>query len=186
MKKLIYILLFALIIISYYITNNIEYAYKIVNKKCDSYITHNYSLYCTLSQSGFSDIYIRNYFFTSLQKVYNPKQDKDSIIIDIGSNKGDVSLLFYKLLPLNIIYSVEPLFNNFNYQRKLFKNISQVKLYNYGISSYNEIAKIYTGTNIGYMYVKGEKKSKNKIEQNVNFISMDYFYQKFGIITFIL
>lgn len=186
MKKLIYIVLIVLVIISFYITNNIEYTIKKINKKCDSYITHNFSLYCTLSHSGFSDIYIRKYFFTSLQKVYNPKQDKDSIIIDIGSNKGDVSFLFYKLLPLNTIYSVEPLIHNFNYQRELFKNISKVKLYNYGISYHNEIVKIYTGTNIGYMYVKGEKKSNNKIEQNVNFISMDYFYEKLGIKTFIL
>lgn len=165
MYFLVYILL-NIIIIIIYITNTIEYKNSILKNKCDSYIKYNSSLYSTMYNKGFSDKYIRKYFFTSLKKVYKKAYDENSIIIDIGSNKGDVTSLFNTIFPFCVIYSIEPLVNNYYYQKHLFKNKSNIKLFNYGISNKNKIEKIYSGKGVGYMYVKGETKNNNKTEQN--------------------
>lgn len=176
----IFFFLFFFILLLYH--NKYSYIDDRISESCDSYILNKPSLYSTLSNKGFSDSYIRKNFFTSLQGVFDPYYDGNSIIVDVGSNKGDVSSLFHNIIPQIKIISIEPLIINYNYQLETFKNEKNIIIYNYGISDRNYTTKIYVGNKIGYMYKKGEEKNSNKIEQVANFITLDYFMNNICII----
>jgi FkbM family methyltransferase len=86
-------------------------------------------------------------------KYYNLLGDlkhinKDSIVLDIGANIGDVTnYLYEKFMPS--IYSYEPNIVCYNYMIKRFKNFSKIKIYNSAVSN-------FTGKSYLYFHIKAK------------------------------
>ena len=64
-------------------------------------------------------------------------------VFDIGSNKGQFTILIEGLYPNKVIYSFDPLIENIEKQKKFFKNSNNIFFYNYAISNNPEINKFY-------------------------------------------
>ena len=74
--------------------------------------------------------------------------NKDSIVIDLGANVGEVTNYIYnKFMPS--IYSYEPNIVCYNHMVKRFENISKIKIYNLAVSN-------FTGKSFLYFHLKSK------------------------------
>jgi FkbM family methyltransferase len=98
--------------------------------------------------------------------------DKNSVIIDIGSNVGNHVLYFGKILGAKNIYAFEPRDDLFNVLKKnveLNELTSKVEIYNFALGSKTCRASIdYDGNlsnNLGGTSIKEDENGKFKIEK---------------------
>ena len=71
---------------------------------------------------------------------------KDSLVIDIGANIGDVTYFLYnKFMPS--IHCYEPNISCYKYMGKRFKNYNKIKLFNFAVSNFDGKSKLYFHTN---------------------------------------
>ena len=74
--------------------------------------------------------------------------NKDSIVIDLGANVGEVTNYIYnKFMPS--IHSYEPNIVCYNHMVKRFENISKIKIYNLAVSN-------FTGESFLYFHLKSK------------------------------
>ena len=78
--------------------------------------------------------------FKILRKIFNSKKIN---IIDIGASDGISANFFIKNLNVNSIYCFEPHFLFIEKLKKLKKRYQNIKIFNYGISTKDEIIEVY-------------------------------------------
>lgn len=69
---------------------------------------------------------------------------KDAIFFDIGANVGELSYFLNYYLPNSLIYSFEPNPNTFKILSEKFKERDNVRIFNYGFSSVEKNATLYS------------------------------------------
>ena len=84
--------------------------------------------------------------------------DKDSVVLDLGANIGDVTnYLYEKFMPS--IYSYEPNIVCYNHMVKRFENFSKIKIYNFAVSDFTGKSYLYFHVNSkginDYNYIQG-------------------------------
>ena len=79
--------------------------------------------------------YKREYFF--------PEELKPKVIFDIGGNIGITSIYLASLFPDAVIYTFEPLKENFEILQKNTSQIKNIKVFNIGLGAENGSFKVY-------------------------------------------
>ena len=97
--------------------------------------------------------------------------DKDSLVIDIGANIGDVTnFLYNNFEPL--IHCYEPNISCYKYMVKRFENCSKIKLFNLAISNFNGKSNLYFHINAKSMndpqYIQGATLRPEKDDIDLN------------------
>jgi FkbM family methyltransferase len=86
------------------------------------------------------------YRYLKLKKKFkffdNLNLNQNSIVLDLGSNVGDVTKYIYKKYN-SFIYGYEPNVHAYNLQKKRFNNIEKIKIYNECIDIEDGERKIY-------------------------------------------
>ena len=125
--------------------------------------------------------YKSEYFF--------PKEINPKIIFDIGGNIGITAIYLAKVFPDAIIYTFEPLKENFELLEKNIQFYQNIKAFNFGLGSENGNFKVYLSNdsenfggisfypnpvgNKAESYVLCEVKNINDIIKNFNIESID-------------
>jgi len=76
-------------------------------------------------------------------EYYLPKKLNPKIIFDIGGNIGITSIYLAKLFPDSLIYSFEPMPENFEILQKNISQYKNIRAFNYGLGSKNGSFKVY-------------------------------------------
>ena len=80
----------------------------------------------------------RNAPVTNEMEVHYVKEflnvNDDNVILDVGAHKGNYTEEVLKHLPNSKLFLFEPLKSNFEYLCEKFKNLENVKIYNYSLS----------------------------------------------------
>ena len=97
--------------------------------------------------------------------------DKNSLIIDIGANVGDVTDFLYKKFKPNI-YSYEPNISCYKFMEKRFEGIEKIKLCNLAVTNFNGKSFLYFHINAKGIndtkYIEGAtlRPEKDNIDRN--------------------
>ena len=76
-------------------------------------------------------------------EYYLPEKLNPKIIFDIGGNIGITSIYLAKLFPDSLIYSFEPMPENFEILQKNISQYKNIRAFNYGLGSKNGSFKVY-------------------------------------------
>ena len=76
-------------------------------------------------------------------EYYLPEKLNPKIIFDIGGNIGIKSIYLAKLFPDSLIYSFEPMPENFEILQKNISQYKNIRAFNYGLGSKNGSFKVY-------------------------------------------
>ena len=76
-------------------------------------------------------------------EYYLPEKLNPKIIFDIGGNIGITSIYLAKLFPDSLIYSFEPMPENFEILKKNIQNYNNIEAFNFGLGSKNGNFKVY-------------------------------------------
>jgi len=77
------------------------------------------------------------------REYYFPKEIKPKIIFDIGGNIGITAIYLANIFPESIIYSFEPLQENFEILKKNAANYKNIKVFNFGLGSKSGSFKVF-------------------------------------------
>jgi FkbM family methyltransferase len=102
-------------------------------------------------------------FFKNLSSL---KLDKNSTIIDLGANVGNVALYLSDIFGSKI-YCYEPNPNCFNYLKKIFKRKKNITIYNKGASNNSRSQKLYFSENDKYKTFFFDGSSYDKEKGNI-------------------
>lgn len=76
-------------------------------------------------------------------EYYLPEKLNPTVIFDIGANIGITSIYLAKLFPDSLIYSFEPMPENFEILQKNISEYKNIRAFNYGLGSQNGSFKVY-------------------------------------------
>lgn len=97
--------------------------------------------------------------------------NKDSLIIDIGANVGNVTDFLYNKFKANI-YSYEPNISCYKFMKKRFESINKISLFNLAVSNFNGKSHLYFHVNSKGIndtkYIEGAtlRPEKDNIDKN--------------------
>jgi len=120
-------------------------------------------------------LFYYEYRYLKIKKKFKIFDDYDlnenSLILDFGSNVGDVTKYLYQKFKCNII-GYEPNEHAFNLQKKRFKNYKKIKIFNACVDCNNGFKKIFFHKNskllgdIEYSHASSLDKNKENISKN--------------------
>ena len=76
-------------------------------------------------------------------EYYLPQKLNPNVIFDIGGNIGITAVYLAKLFPMAVIYTFEPMPENFEILQKNIKQYENIKAFNFGLGSKNGKFKVY-------------------------------------------
>lgn len=180
-----HILSFALIILiylliklyqSYKYDQNINLGFN--DLRCNKYFVTNAHLFDTSKPKIFSDYDIREKLFTNFKRVYSVIPIND-VILDIGSNIGDVTEILNKCYKNNRIFLAEPLLLNYIKTKERFNLSKNIYTINTAIG-YDSNKVKWKHYNPGDMFKFPRiLKNRNELITNISFVGLDSFYYKY-------
>ncbi|MDB4037950.1 FkbM family methyltransferase [Candidatus Thioglobus sp.] len=81
-------------------------------------------------------------------EYYLPQKLNPKVIFDIGGNIGITAVYMAKLFPMAIIYTFEPMPENFEILQKNIKQYENIKAFNFGLGSKNGNFKVYLNSDL--------------------------------------
>ncbi len=116
---------------------------------------------------------MKNETYSEYYSILNNLSDinKNSLIIDIGANVGDVTDFLYKKFKPNI-YSYEPNISCYKFMEKRFEGIEKIKLCNLAVTNFNGKSFLYFHINAkginDIKYIEGAtlRPEKDNIDRN--------------------
>jgi FkbM family methyltransferase len=124
-------------------------------------------------------------------EYYLPEKLNPKVIFDIGGNIGITSIYLAKLFPDSLIYSFEPMPENFEILQKNISHYKNIRAFNFGLGSKNGSFKVYLSSdpeNYGgisfYPDAYGNQKGSYSscVVKNVNEIIKDLEIEKIDLI----
>ena len=76
-------------------------------------------------------------------EYYFPEKIKPEVILDIGGNVGITSIYLASIFPNAIIYTFEPLLENYKILQKNTEQYGNIKVFNIGLGSKNGSFKVF-------------------------------------------
>lgn len=168
---------FNIIIICNYRSNTILNNSK-RNKICLEFMNNNWKIFESRYGSLNDDI-IRKQLFALVKEKRN-EIAQNQCIYDVGGNVGEITKLFHYYYPNNYIFTVEPVSANYYEIKRKFYNISNIKVYNIALGSFNgdKMSHTFRNGKVGdYLY---PRRSLSKFE--IKYMTADTFYKLFCIL----